>query len=361
VVRGLVSQALTGDPQIEVVGTASNGVSALELVRQHDPDVVTLDVHMPVMDGLETLDRLRSERPTLPVIMFSRLTERGAATTIEALLRGAADYVVKPARTEGVEAAVEAMRAVLLPKIVALGGVAAARAQARAHEARRTGAALAPATSEPPTPTAVQRRPEAQIVVIGVSTGGPNALAELIPALPSDLAVPIVIVQHMPAMFTRLLRERLASLSNLEVAEAYTGATLDRPVLWLAPGGVHTEVVCESTVPTLRLASGPEENFCRPSADILFRSAAAVYGDEVLAVVLTGMGSDGLRGCEAIVQAGGNVIAQDESTSVVWGMPGAVAREGLARVVLPLSAIGGAIGRRVVSARPRPPLRSAAK
>jgi two-component system chemotaxis response regulator CheB len=213
----------------------------------------------------------------------------------------------------------------------------------------RSGAAGAARVERPRAgharPRAARRARPAPLARIAASTGGPNALAEIVRALSGGLSVPVVIVQHMPAMFTRLLRERLSACAALEVAEVHAGAPLDRGRLWIAPGGLHTEISRTRGAPLLRLTAGPEENFCRPSADVLFRSAARVFGDAVLAVVLTGMGHDGLRGCEAIAQAGGTVIAQDEASSVVWGMPGAVARAGLASQVLPLGEIAAALAR----------------
>ena len=198
-------------------------------------------------------------------------------------------------------------------------------------------------------PPELSARPNARVeaVVIGVSTGGPAALTTLLAAFPPDLSVPTLIVQHMPPMFTRLLAERLAVQTALRVREGEDGATVRTEDAWLAPGNQHMEVLREAAAVRLRLQQGPPENSCRPSVDVLFRSAAAVYGSGVLAVVLTGMGQDGLRGCEAIRAAGGQVIVQDEATSVVWGMPGAVARAGLADKILPLEQLGPEIVRRV--------------
>jgi two-component system chemotaxis response regulator CheB len=341
VVRRLVADTLAGDPALEIAGTAAHGRIGLAKIPEVNPDVVLLDVEMPEMDGLETLKALRKTYPRLPVIMFSTLTYRGASATLDALALGANDYVTKPANVGSIGAAQQRIRDELIPKI-------------KAHCSRSFMSELAPQqqarfplvpTSLPPADTA----PAAQIelLAIGVSTGGPNALATLLPCLPADFPVPVVIVQHMPPMFTRMLAERLDSLSNLKVLEGEDGRKLCPGEVYLAPGDYHMVVQREGTVVRLRLNQEPPENSCRPAVDVLFRSAAETYRAGVLAVVLTGMGQDGLRGCEMIRKVGGQILVQDEATSVVWGMPGCVARSGLAQQVLPLDEIGPAIIRRV--------------
>lgn len=368
VVRRLVSDVLGSVPTIDVVGTAPNGRIALQKIPQLSPDIVILDVEMPDMDGIATLVAIREAHPHLPVVMFSTLTERGASITLEALMRGANDYVTKPANVGSVAEAMERVRAELVPRIHALCGIADPDEPARPTvvsplDARRIRRAVGGTSNrlgatEDPRATPPQRTaplgPPARVdlVVIGVSTGGPNALANLIPSLPGDLPVPVLIVQHMPPMFTRLLAERLDNHSALSVREAAGGEVLAPGQCWIAPGDRHLEVTGDTTS-GLRLAlhDGPRENSCRPAVDVLFRSAAAAMGRNVLGVVMTGMGHDGLRGSEDLTTAGARVVVQDEASSVVWGMPGAVVGAGLADEVLPLDQIGTAIRRRVATGR----------
>lgn len=334
VVRRLVSDALNADPEIEVCGTASNGKLALDLLPQLAPDAVTLDVEMPELDGLSTLKELRKKWPRLPVVMLSALTEKGASVTLDCLSAGASGYVTKPAGAGSMGAAVDRVRSELAPMLKALcnrKSAAPAAAPLRAAIARpRAGA-----------------RANAEIVAIGVSTGGPNALAEVVPALPASLGVPVVIVQHMPPVFTRLLAERLSSKSALPVTEAIEGETLQAGHVYIAPGDFHMTLQRHGTDVRIALDQEPPENSCRPAVDPLFRSVSALYGDKCLGVILTGMGKDGLRGCELFREKGAQILAQDEETSVVWGMPGFVAREGLADEVLPLSRVAPEIVRRV--------------
>jgi two-component system chemotaxis response regulator CheB len=339
VVRRLVSDVLAGDPALEVVGCAANGRIALAKIPQVNPDVVTLDVEMPEMDGLETLAALRKTHPRLPVIMFSALTHRGAAATFHALTLGATDYVAKPANLVNASLAVQHIRDELIPRIKLLGGQAAGVARRQPPQVPG-GVGLRAA----PLPRAAAR---VEIVAVGVSTGGPNALSVLLAGLPAQFPVPVLIVQHMPPMFTRLLAERLAAASALTIHEGTSGALLEPGQAWLAPGDYHMVLAEDARGCRLRLHQGPLENSCRPSVDVLFRAVAEAYGPGVLGVVLTGMGQDGLRGCERIRDAGGQVLVQDEATSVVWGMPGFVARAGLADQVLPLDQLAPAILERV--------------
>jgi two-component system chemotaxis response regulator CheB len=341
VIRRMVSDCLAEDPDIEVVGTAANGQIGLAKIDQLSPDIVTLDLEMPVMDGLQTLAAIRKTRPRLPVIMFSTLTEHGAAATLNALSLGASDYVTKPANVGSVKEALLRVHDDLIPKIKSL-----------CRHAAFSAAAARPAVGAPAGPRRVftgapgpATRPE--ILAIGVSTGGPNALSALLPGLVKNLGVPIVIVQHMPQLFTRLLAERLGAVSGFPAQEGFEGALLLPGHVWVAPGGLHMEVARAADGVRLHVHDGPQENSCRPAVDVLFRSVARVYGSRCLAVVLTGMGQDGMRGCEFIREAGGHVLAQDEATSVVWGMPGAVSQAGLADKVLPLQEIAAEINRRV--------------
>ena len=334
VVRKLVSDVLEADPEVTVAATAPNGRVALQKVPMVAPDVVVLDVEMPVMDGLETLRALRDERPDLPVIMFSSLTERGASTTLDALALGARDYVAKPTGAGGLEGARARVRDELVPRIKALGRRPA------------PGAAAAPPAPRPASGPAAR----VDAVVVGVSTGGPNALAEVLPALRADLPVPVLVVQHMPPLFTKSLAERLDRASALAVREAADGDVPGPGTVWIAPGGRHLEAVREGGAVRLRTHEGPPENNCRPAVDVLFRSAAAVWGRHALGVVLTGMGHDGRVGAEHLARAGARVVAQDEASSVVWGMPGAVARAGLADAVVPLGRVAAEIEARVGAA-----------
>jgi two-component system chemotaxis response regulator CheB len=344
VVRRLVANALNRDPALEVVGTAADGQIALARLAELRPDVILLDLEMPVMDGLETLAALRKTHPRLPVIMFSRHTRRGVEATVHALTLGADDYVPKPGDGLDVGPCIDEL---LIPKIKLLGR--------RAGAAREPGgppaALAAPAPpAAPPGPARVRHQP-VDIVAIGASTGGPNALAALFPAFPADWSIPVVVAQHMPPQFTARLAERLAEQSRLRVREAVAGEGLAAAQAWVAPGDYHLLVRRAGPAARLELNQEPPVNSCRPSVDVLFRSAAEAYGPGVLAVVLTGLGQDGLRGSECIRAAGGRVLVQDEATSVVWSMPGAVARAGLADQVLPLGQLGPAIVRRAQEGR----------
>jgi two-component system chemotaxis response regulator CheB len=333
VFRRVLSEELSKDPELQVVGTAANGRIALARMPQVSPDVVILDIEMPEMDGLATLKELRKTYPRLPVIMFSALTERGAEATLDALALGATDYFTKPSNAGGLDCSLDVIRNELIPEIKALCG------------ARPAVPAVVPA--RPPAETVRPAPGPAKIVAIGTSTGGPNALAEVFRRLAPGLPVPVVIVQHMPPMFTRLLSERLAAEFRLPAEEGRQNTPLQPGHVYVAPGDYHLTVTRLGLQVYSQLNHDPPENSCRPAADVLFRSVARAYGTGALAVVLTGMGQDGLRGCEAVRESGGQVIVQDEATSVVWGMPGAVARAGLADRVLPISLIGEEIARRV--------------
>jgi two-component system chemotaxis response regulator CheB len=339
VVRRYLTNVIATDPGLEIVGTAANGAIALQKLALLEPHVVTMDIEMPEMSGLEALKAIRRTHPTLPVIMVSSLTERGAVATLEALSLGATDYVTKPS---GLSSAGDSEKdnfvRDLLPKLKGLG-------------TRRGAGATASAALRAPAPARVQPAPSRnariEVVTIGISTGGPNALAELIPALPADFPVPILIVQHMPPLFTKLLAERLASKASIRVREGTAGEPLTAGSVIIAPGNQHMVVERSAAGYQIGLNLGPLENSCRPAADVLFRSASEVYGAGVLAVVMTGMGQDGLHGCEAVRERGGQVFVQDEKSSIVWGMPGFVAEAGLADEILPLNQLAPAIVRTV--------------
>jgi two-component system chemotaxis response regulator CheB len=338
VIRSVVSQLLASDPEIVVAGTASDGQQAMLRIPEVKPDLVTLDIEMPGMDGLQALVEIRRLYPKLPVIMFSSLTERGAASTLDALSRGASDYVPKPSHLETTEASRTRVREELLHKIKSL---------CRGNAPQQLPAVTASTTSTFRTQVSIRPQARVDILAIGTSTGGPNALTSVLAQLPSDFPVPIVIVQHMPPLFTRLLAERLNTVARLQVGEGKPGLKLQRGQVWIAPGDFHMTVLRQGTDFVLGLNRDPQENSCRPAVDVLFRSVARCYGANVLAVVLTGMGADGTRGSGDIRQAGGWVIAQDEASSVVWGMPGSVVAANLADRVFPLEGIASEVVRRV--------------
>ena len=334
VFRRLVSEELSATPRIEVVGTAANGRIALAKLAQVSPDLVVLDVEMPEMDGLETLKEIRKTHPRLPVIMFSALTERGAEATLDALALGATDYFTKPTDAGGLEASLRVIREELIPKIKAL-------CAAPARRRHRPPPTVGPRRGRPAATGRSRCWPSA------ASTGGPNALTEIFSGLPADFPVPILVVQHMPPMFTRLLAERLSAQSPIRVQEASSGCLLEPGEAWIAPGDHHMVVVAGRPPVPPPAASGPAGELVPAGGRRALALRRPGLRAGTLAVILTGMGQDGLRGCEALREAGGQVLAQDEATSVVWGMPGFVAQAGLADRVLPLSMIAGAIVERV--------------
>lgn len=327
VIRRALTDALSREPDVEVAGSAANGRVALMKIPLLRPDVVALDLDMPGMDSLETLAAIRQEHPRLPVIMLNAPTTRGVAATVDALTRGATDYVVKPDVAVPSDEALKVLARELAAKI-----------------ARHCAGATDPAPHRRVTSSSTGPRDRRiDVLAIGVSTGGPRALMDLLPAFPADFPVPILIVQHMPPMFTKLLAERLAANTRLPVEEGRTYQALGPGRAWIAPGAFHMAVHRDGDTVRLVTHQNAPENSCRPAADVLFRSVAEVYGAHALAVVMTGMGQDGLRGCEQIQAAGGQVLAQDETSSVVWGMPGLVARAGIADRILPLSDLSTAI------------------
>jgi two-component system, chemotaxis family, protein-glutamate methylesterase/glutaminase len=396
VIRKLVTSTLNEVSGIEVVATAATGRIALAKIPQCNPDIVILDLEMPDMNGIETLQHIRKMAPRLPVIMFSAKTEPGAVATIEALTRGASDYVAKPSNMGNVTLAMARVRDEMVPKILALAGashaapgrlpssplatlahVATSLPHARTvplatfRSAPRTPGTTTTTTLPKMTTQVIARpvalapspefvldgpirlhrstgsRPAVEIVAIGASTGGPNALAELLSQLPEEFPVPIVIVQHMLATFTRHFADRLAAQCRLKIVEGAAGDALVPGHAYIARGDYHLLTERRLGRGSLAMNQHPHENFCRPAVDVLFRSVAASYGAGALAVVLTGMGHDGLLGAGAIRSAGGDVIVQDEQSSVVWGMPGFIARAGLASAVLGLDQLASELRRRV--------------
>lgn len=328
VTRSWLRAVVASDTSVEVVGTAADGAAALAAVEDLRPDMILLDVDMPVLDGLRTLRMLREGGHALPVIMCSSLTRHGARITIEALAAGASDYVAKPTGQVDSASAIRLLAAELLPKIQALA--------AASFDAANTPQAV--------SPVPIAAAPS--VVVVGASTGGPAALETLLAGLPAEFPLPVLVAQHMPEVFTGPLAERLNAHCALRVREASGGETAAPGTIWIARGDWHLEL--RAALPggrdaRLHLMRREPENHCRPSVDVLFHSSAAVFGAGVVAVVLTGMGSDGAAGARMVRAAGGVVLAQNQQTSTVWGMPGAVVRAGLAHRVLPIEAIAGEV------------------
>jgi two-component system chemotaxis response regulator CheB len=362
VIRRLVTDALAEDPDIRVIGTAPNGRVALAKIEQLNPDLVTLDIEMPVLDGLGTLRELRPRYPKLPVIMFSTLTASGASATLDALAAGASDYVTKPSNVGSFEESKRSVREQIIPRIHALceRGLTRRPRRDQASPGTAGGFSFPPAVpglagvprqgrsqAGAPPATRHQRTEQVDVLAIGCSTGGPDALSKVLRDLPASLPVPIVVVQHMPPVFTKMFADRLNRTCALQVVEAAGDEQLTPGTVYIAPGDFHLEVVRSGTSVVTKLQSGPPENFCRPAVDVLFRSVVKVYGGKVVATVLTGMGQDGRRGAEMLYAEGAEIIVQDEETSVVWGMPGAIAHAGVADVVLPLPQIASYLASRI--------------
>ncbi|WP_375293340.1 chemotaxis-specific protein-glutamate methyltransferase CheB [Siccirubricoccus sp. G192] len=340
-VRAALARVLETDPGIRVVARAGDGRQAVAMLGlmppEARPQVVLLDLEMPVMDGMTALPLLLRCEPRPAVIVASALTQRGAAVTMAALRAGAADYLPKPGAAGG-GLADAGFRAELVAKVKGW-------ARMRRAASPRPAMASRPALPLPGRPL--------RAIGIGCSTGGPQALAALVRGLNRPLGVPVLVVQHMPAGFTAMLADHLNRLGGPPCAEARAGEALLPGRLYLAPGDRHLLVAASASGPVARLSDGPAENFCRPAVDPMLRSLVAAGNGPVLAVILTGMGQDGLVGCRAVAAAGGVVLAQDEASSVVWGMPGAVARAGLARALLPPEALAGQM-LALAGARPGP-------
>jgi len=345
VVRGFITRTLESDPRIEVVASCGNGQIAVQQAARQKLDIIILDIEMPVMDGLVALPLLRAARPGAKIIMSSTLTQRNAEISIEALTRGATDYIPKP--TTGRIGQAHDFHRDLLDKVLGLG----------LRTGHNLGQHLAPLEKSRPAPflpvgkgaSPIKLRSchpvRPKVLAIGSSTGGPQALLSLLGELPPEIGIPILITQHMPATFTSVLAQHIGRVASRPCAEATNGEAIVAGRIYIAPGDYHLELAGSGETPTARLTQGPPENYCRPSVNPLFRSVARLFGSRALGVVLTGMGSDGLAGAEILSGAGAQLIAQDERSSVVWGMPGAVAMAGLCTAVLPL----GEIARQIVS------------
>jgi len=351
VVRGLETRMLQTDPEITVVASVSNGQLAVQALDRHDVEVVILDIEMPVLDGLSALPKLLARDPELKVIMASTLTLRNAEISLQALQAGAADYLPKPTASRDITGESPFKRE-LLSKVKVLG-------QARRRSGHRpTGVTAAPrsrdsisarppASPARPAPQITLRRQPAltepvDVIAIGSSTGGPQALFTVLGAIKKQGGVhqPIFITQHMPATFTTILAGHISRIGGMDAREAENGEVIRNDRIYVAPGDYHMLVETKGVDKVIRLTQDPPENFCRPAVDPMFRSIARAYGRRILAVVLTGMGSDGAKGAGDVVKTGGTVIAQDEASSVVWGMPGATAQAGVCSAVLPVNDIG---------------------
>jgi two-component system chemotaxis response regulator CheB len=326
IVRGLISRQLESDPGLRVVGSAPHGEAALMELGRKGVDIVVLDIEMPVMDGLTALPLILAAHPKVKVVMASTLTRRNAEISLRALQLGASDYIPKP---EGGLAGAEEFRRDLIAKIKAL----AAKSAARPLEAAQPSARPAPAQVR-------TSRAAPTVLAIGASTGGPPALLKVFEALKGAIEQPIFLTQHMPPTFTTLLAEQLGRTGARPCREGQDGERVEAGRCYIAPGGHHMVVERGPLGPVIRLNQEAPESFCRPAVDPMFRSLAAVYGPGVVGLILTGMGADGAQGCAALAAAGGRFAVQDESTSVVWGMPGAAAQTGKAERILPLAEIG---------------------
>lgn len=343
VVRGLFTRVLEAEPGIAVIASAGDGAMAVRMLERDEPDVVLLDIEMPNMDGLTALPKIKELRPDVIVIMASTLTRRNAEISLRALSLGADDYLAKPSSREELRSA-EDFKRELVEKVLALAARSRGRPAGRRPRVRTVrGRETFPARRPIELRSASMARPE--VLAIGSSTGGPKALAECLGPITAGISLPIVITQHMPPTFTEILARHLGDITGWPSAEGKDGDLIRPKHIYVAPGGHHMLVARKGPHKAIRISDDPPENFCRPSVDPMLRSLAEIYGPNALVLILTGMGSDGQAGCQEIVQRGGTVIAQDEATSVVWGMPGAVAATGLCSAVLPIDEIPGRVSR----------------
>ncbi len=343
--RKIVSDLLGRCPGVDVVGTAANGQIALQRILQHAPDLLILDLEMPEMNGLQLLAEIHRQKLTTAAIMLSALTAQGAKSTLDALNAGALDFVLKPSGNSLQENSSH-LRNELQSKIAAFSR---RRSMQRALHGQRA-APVAQQASSSVESGGLRKQPWAgppHVVAIGISTGGPKALTEMLPQLPADFPVPVLIVQHMPPVFTKSLAEDLHGRCQLPVREAIDGHPVRGGEIWIAPGGKQMKIERKNNQVAIVLTDDPPEGSCRPSVDYLFRSVAEIFGGHSLGVIMTGMGSDGALGCRRLKHCGATILAQDESTCVVYGMPREVVEKGLADVVLPLCNIASEISRLV--------------
>lgn len=334
--RRLISKAFGADPQLEIAKECSDGVEILTCLEEQEVDIIVVDIQMRKLDGIEVIKAIRKKNRTLPIIVFSSLAAPNSQATVDALSAGATDYVLKPKRVGHVHGAIQQVTDELIPKI-----------KLHANTPARTATKKAPPFKSPTSPFSPKPLVNSQlipgrfgVIVVAVSTGGPMALEKMLKPLPASFPLPILIVQHMPPTFTKRLAESLSQHCKLPVNEAEQASIVRPGEVWIAPGGKHMQVVKKGIQKQLMLNSDPPVNSCRPAADVLFQSVVPIYKQKILAVVLTGMGKDGAVGCEEIKKAGGAAIAQDKSSSAVWGMPGEIVGAGLADVVLPIDQIG---------------------
>ena len=361
VIRGLFTRFLEADPDVKIVASVGDGQRAIDTLKNSDVEIIVLDIEMPRMDGITALPELLKVDPSVQVVMASTLTARNAEVSLRALSLGAKDYLTKPSSTSEMTGAAD-FPSDLLSKVKAFGAQRRRKSGAPAPVAVSGAAARAAALKSAPAAAsraAVQsargaarsditlRKPSgrrADVIGIGSSTGGPQALFRVLADLPKTVKQPILVTQHMPPTFTTILAEHITKTSGWVCSEAKSGDVVAPGRIYLAPGGYHMTVKAEGVEKVIVLNQEPPENFCRPAVDPMMRSLVKAYG-RVLAVILTGMGHDGREGCRAVVEAGGDIVAQDEQSSVVWGMPGAVAQAGLCCEVLPVSEIGASVNR----------------
>lgn len=367
VIRGLISKMIDATPGMSIVASIPNGEQAVNQIERIDPDVVVLDIEMPVMDGLTALPLLLKKKPKTKVIMASTLTTPNASASMKALALGAADYIPKPTSSSDISGVggSDTFKRDLVAKVEALGIVARRQAGKPLDEGEKATIRTSPAAAGGgknakaliytgnvvlrPEGT-MRRRPK--ILAVGSSTGGPEALMTFFKALDKDIGIPVVLTQHMPPRFTTMLAEHITQKTGFKCTEASDGMALVANQILLAPGDYHMEVAGNEASAHVKLNQNPPENFCRPAVDPMLRSLVPIYGNRILSVILTGMGSDGLKGGKVLTEAGGEMVAQDEDTSVVWGMPGAVATGGLCTAVLPLDQLGGYVASRIKKAMP---------
>ncbi len=360
VMRRLIRTAIHSESSMTVVSEAVDGQDALDQLKQAAPDIIVMDIEMPVMDGVQAVQAIRRTDRQIPIVMFSSLTSRGAQASFDAIAAGASDFAAKPTGAGLIDQAMDSLKRDLLPKLKFWA--TRRRIQTgfgdRADPVKSaTNSAVATATKSavPATPPArsIPAHP-LKIIAIGASTGGPQALTNVVTGLPRELPIPIVIAQHMPPVFTGLLAERLGDQTGHCVSEAQDGDRLTPARILIAPGDHHMIVSRDGPNFIVKLHRGPRVNSCRPAVDPLFASVAQLYGKHALGVILTGMGQDGLRGAQQLGGAGAAIYAQDQATSVVWGMPGEVVKHGVADRVLPLDRMAPEIIRAMQTGRRKP-------
>jgi len=351
IVRAFIARTLEADPEIKIVASVPNGQMGVASAARHHPDIVVLDIEMPIMDGIEALPKIIEASPGTKVLMCSTLTVRNAEITMKAFELGAADCIAKPTNSGEINAA-DSFKVDLL-RMVKLIGRRAQRAAAKtpsdhaspgAQDAKHTfsGGTYGALKSKTPfelRPSKLGETFHPAVLAIGSSTGGPQALFKVISHF-KNLPIPIILTQHMPATFTKILAQHIQDQTGVRALEGEEGMAVENGTVYVAPGGFHMTFARQGTKTLIHLDTGPPENYCKPSVDPMIRSAMTIWGSRILCTILTGMGSDGLNGCKALVDAGGKVVAQDQETSVVWGMPGAVAIAGVCSAVLPLQEIG---------------------